>query len=139
MSASWTAGRPSRERAQRPQRHLDAGLRALVRDQGRGAVQSAEQGAELAGPLARVGVRHHRERLVEGEDQREVGRRQPPVTGRPHPPLPVAGVPGHVAAQRLRGHPTAVLVNKGLVNKGLVNKGLVNKGLVSHGGPSGLL
>ena len=107
------AGRQAeqRPRAQRPQRHLDAGLRARVRDQGGDGVQAAEQGAELAGRLPGVGMRHDRERLVQGEDQRQVGRRQAAVPGRRHPALPVAGVGGHVAAQRLGGDPAVVLVH----------------------------
>ncbi len=51
------AGRQAeqRPRAERPQRHLDAGLRAAVRDQRRGAVQPAQQGTEVARRLAGVG------------------------------------------------------------------------------------
>ena len=108
------AGRQAeqRPRAERAQRHLDAGLRARVRDQGRDGVQAAEQGTELAGRLPGIGMRRDDERLVQGEDQRQVGRRQAPVPGRWQPALPVAGVGGHVAAKRLGGDPAAVLVHR---------------------------
>jgi len=78
-------------------------------------LQPAEQGAELAGWLARIGVRRYGERLVQREDERQVGRRQAAVPGRRYPALAVAHVPGHVAAQRSSGDPAAVLVDHGLV------------------------
>ena len=119
VEAGELAGRQAeqRPRAERPQRHLDAGLRARVRDHRRDGVQAAEQGAELAGRLPGIGMRLDRERLVQREDQRQVGRRQAPVPGRRHPALPVAGVPGHVAAQRSGGDVAAVLVNHPLVHQ----------------------
>ena len=61
------------------------------------------------------------------------------MAGRLDSPLPVAGVPGHVAAQRLRRHAAAVLINHGFVNHGLINHRLINHGLINHGLISGTL
>ena len=63
------------------------------------------------GRLPGVGMRLDGERLVQGEDQRQEGRRQAPVPGRRQPALPVAGVGGHVAAQRLRGYVAVMLIH----------------------------
>jgi hypothetical protein len=101
-----------RPRAERPPRHLDAGLRARVRDQRRPGVQAAQQGAELTGRLPGVRVSQHGEGLVEREDQRQERRGQAPVPSRRHPALTVTGVPRDVAAQWLGGQPAAVLVNR---------------------------
>jgi hypothetical protein len=83
VNAGEFAGRKAQQHpgAQRPGRQLDAGLRALVHDQRRGAVQAAEQGAELTRRLARVGVHRHRHGFVQGEDQRQVRRGQAAVAG----------------------------------------------------------
>ena len=80
-------------------------------DQCGDGVQAAEQGAEFTGRLPGVGMRLDGERLVQGEDQRQEGRRQAAVPGRRQPALPVAGVPGHVAAQGFGGDVAAVLIH----------------------------
>jgi hypothetical protein len=117
MSRPASRQAEQRPRTERPQRHLDAGLRARVRDQRRDRVQAAKQGAELAGRLPGVGMRHDGERLVQRDDQGQVGRRQAPVPGGRHAALPVAGVGGHVAAQRLSRYVAAVLVHDALVRR----------------------
>ena len=86
-------------------------------------MQPAEQRAELAGRLARIGVRRDRERLIQREDERQVGRRQAPVARWRYPALPVAGVPGYVATQRFSGYPAVMLVDDGAdvgLDRGLV-------------------
>ena len=60
----------------------------------------------------RVRVGRDGERLVQREDQGQVRRGQAPVTAGRHPALPVPGVPGHVAAQRLRGDVADMLVHR---------------------------
>jgi hypothetical protein len=52
---------------------LDAGLAALVVDQRRAGVQTADEGLVGARGLPGVGVTGQRERLIEGEDQGQPG------------------------------------------------------------------
>ena len=54
------------------------------------------------------------------------------MAGRPHSPLPVARVPGHVAAQRLRRHTAAVLINHGLIKHRLINHEFLGGALVTE-------
>nr|WP_261801784.1 hypothetical protein [Streptomyces sp. ISID311] len=99
------AGRQSQQGAgaQRVQAELDAGLTALVGDQRRAGVQTAQEGAVGARCLRRIGVAGQRERLIEGEDQGEPGRGEPTVPGRRQSGLPVAGVPADVRPEWGRG------------------------------------
>ena len=106
-AGQFPGGQPEqRPGAERAQRDLDAGLPAVVGDHGRAGMQPAGQRVERARVLCRVRVRGHGQRLVQGEDQRQPGRRHAPVHGGLDPGLPVAAVPGDERAQRGRGpHP----------------------------------
>ncbi|WSI56671.1 hypothetical protein OG229_19435 [Streptomyces platensis] len=71
VEARQLAGRQPQQGAgaQWMQTDLDAGLTALVVDQRRAGVQTADEGVVRAGGLPGIGVTGQRERLIEGEDQ----------------------------------------------------------------------
>ena len=78
-------------------------------------MQPAEQGAEVAGRLPRIGVRQQDHRLVQGKDQGQERRGHAPVQRGRHAALAVTGVVSHERAERLGRTPAAVFVN-GLID-----------------------
>ncbi|BCK70051.1 hypothetical protein Srufu_040040 [Streptomyces libani subsp. rufus] len=94
------------------QTDLDAGLTALVVDQRRAGVQTADEGVVRAGGLPGIGVTGRRERLIEGEDQGQPRRGEPTVPTRWQPGLPVSGVLADVRAERRRGTHARLLVHR---------------------------
>jgi hypothetical protein len=71
--AGWDA--EQRTGAERAELQLDPRLRAVVRDDGGGRVQAADEGAVGGGRLGRVGLLRHEQWLVERDDQgQERGR-----------------------------------------------------------------
>ena len=78
--------------SQRAQHELDARLAPVVRDQRGPGVQAADERFVAAWRLPGIGMLGERERFVQGEDQGEIGRRQPAVPGR-RSGLTVARIP----------------------------------------------